>query len=196
MQKKFKEKLSTFIKIYNIPIEEKWLKYLKDDHYNYFIYLEGLSLVEKAKVIKGNIDSYKIEYNRSFNNFFLKNEYHFETKNLEGKTVIDVGCGWGFLALWYALSGAKIVYAIGFPYQIEFIVKLLSRAKEKGLLEDSVKIVGISKPLEKGNTTIGDLESMSVDYVFSLRYLNTCPIPFSLMLLQLHLILLRKAENS
>jgi 2-polyprenyl-3-methyl-5-hydroxy-6-metoxy-1,4-benzoquinol methylase len=165
-KRNFKEKLNTLIAAFNIPFEEKWQKYLQDDHFNLFLYFNGLEVVDKNKFTVGKPETYKLEYNRFIHTFFLKNEYYFETKNLHNMRVVDVGCGWGILALWYALSGAKETYAIGFPHQIEFIDRLIKRGKEKRILDDSVNIISVSKPLEKNNTTIGGLAHGSVDRVY------------------------------
>ena len=166
IKRSFSEKLNTLIKVFNIPIEERWMKYLGDDHFNYFLYLNGLEVIDKSKFTEGKIETYRVEKNKFMNVFFKKNEYYFETKNLHDKIVVDVGCGWGFLTLWYALSGVKMVYGIGFPYQIEFIDRLILRAREKKIIGNDVNFIGIAKPLEKNNSTIGDLGPEVADYIY------------------------------
>ncbi|MEP7169083.1 MAG: class I SAM-dependent methyltransferase [Bacteroidota bacterium] len=165
-KRNFEEKLKILIDVFNIPLQEKWEKYLKDDYYNFFFYFDGLEVIEKNNFTYGKPETYKIEYNKFIQKYFFKNEYYFETGDLTGKKIVDVGCGWGILTIWYALSGAKEIYAIGFAYQIEFINRLIKRAKERKILDDSINIKAIAQPLEKNITKIGNLEFRSVECVY------------------------------
>lgn len=166
MNRELHERCEMLAKIYSIPIEEKWEKYLQDDHFNYVKYMLGLEIIDKQDQDLNTTSNVKIRNNRLFQNYFRKNHSYFEVDSIRNKDVVDVGCGFGFLSFYYALSGARMVHAIGFPYQIEFLSKLFKRAHEKKLLPENAMIDLIPIPLDETSSTIGGLPKESVDFVF------------------------------
>lgn len=166
----FSHKLKTLIAIYNIPLEEPelWKKYFskEDEHMNYLSYLLQLEFFDKRTYNPNDTSEFRLQVNIFSETFFRKSEYYFETKDLTKKKVLDVGCGWGMLSVWYALSGAENVYAIGYPFQIEFIDKLVTRAREKKVIDDSIRVTTVAQPLDADIKTIANLEPELADRIY------------------------------
>ncbi|GEM_PF-5741442 len=162
----FKQKKELFIRIFEIPVKENWKEYLQPDYLNYFDYLNNVLYDKGSENRQIYSDHLKIADDKYLNRFLRKSDYYYKTKKLHNRIVADVGCGFGYLAVWYALSGAKKVFAIGYPFQTEFINELTARAKKLNITDHSFQLEAIAHPLESGEATIGGLTPESVDFVF------------------------------
>lgn len=135
--------------------EEKFIATLKD-----------LRDAENAHVKE--LDAFKyvkdclISENMMSNHFYSAlNDAHYVRKEIQGKTVIDAGCGAGSFSVFLSLLGAKKVYAVDFmPDCLEMTEAMIGFAGLNNIETVQIDIGELSLPKE------------SVDGIFSLESIS------------------------
>jgi SAM-dependent methyltransferase len=149
---------SRFIEILNIPSANGMTDFFKGGgDYNWYYYLYDLNIINKEIYDKILAGAGRIEHNHfldSYLNEFTKNYVIRDSSQTE--TIVDLGCGWGFLAFWMAQFSGKKIYATGYPEQIEFLQKVHAIAKKKNLFAPTSEIILVSQPISLKSVILHD----------------------------------------
>ncbi len=158
------DRLEKLCAIYSLPLEQGWQDVNEPSGpspYRYWLQLELLSKVQFEGVFRDG----KVSPNPILHSFFRSMNAHFPLDIVHGRSICDVGSGYGFMTFWSILSGAAMVYSIGDPVRIGFVERLYQAAIDAGLVPPG-RMRFRPNFVATGDTTLHpDIESGTLDLV-------------------------------
>ncbi len=148
----FNKRLDKLIKIYNIPLENKWENCFEKENYTVYTYWKNLGLLDAQELNEINLGG-ELKRNKHITSFFKSLDYHFNTKYYINGEVADIGSGFGFVTFWLAISGASRVYVIGDKERVNFIERLYNEAISLELVEAG-KLCFVPRFVQVGDSSL------------------------------------------
>jgi 2-polyprenyl-3-methyl-5-hydroxy-6-metoxy-1,4-benzoquinol methylase len=148
-----KDKIDQFLEILNLPIVLGWDEYVINRDNNWYMYFHSLNLITKIDLESVYNERKPIQRNRMIESFLQDTDYHF-TGDVKGKSIADVGAGWGHISFWMLVNGAKKVYPIGDSYRSEFIQKLFTEIKSRNLIHEEAELLAAGRWISEGDEVI------------------------------------------